>query len=313
MSDFLAALNTGVMGLVSLLEVLLVIGALAVTTSASVSQAVKLYQWQSLALAGLTSLSVIIAASSDFAQYLSDTQKGLEVLFLFFLAPLLPCMLVFTIRPLLHRATLATEARSTSDDLKTLSVAVVGPWLEHIARWRLDRSAVTTDQPNASSKLLGRIEKRRVLYRNLERDAETIWQSRQTMERGHGTLLLFPVLLLIAVLVPFLIPVTAYFNVQKQLGLAVSLVLVLVGLYNMISKQDIISQVIGLLIMDQGLYLAVVRIVAIPVPATYFVMSLYFYTLITVFILVILLPKIRETAQSIDLTEIARESDLKSS
>ncbi|MBK8050830.1 MAG: hypothetical protein IPK16_29235 [Anaerolineales bacterium] len=98
-----------------------------------------------------------------------------------------------------------------------------------------------------------------------------------------------------------------------RVGLAVALALNLVGLFNMIIKQDIISQVIGLLIMDQGLYLAVVKIVKIPVPATYFVISLYFYTLITVFILLILLPKLRATAQSIDLTEIAHESDLKSS
>ena len=80
----------------------------------------------------------------------------------------------------------------------------------------------------------------------------------------------------------------------------------------MVVKRDIISQVVGLLIMDQGIYLAVVKIIEIPVPADLFVLSLYFYTLITIFILVILLPEIRVRTDSIDLGEIARKSDLKS-
>jgi hypothetical protein len=63
--------------------------------------------------------------------------------------------------------------------------------------------------------------------------------------------------------------------------------------------------------MYHGLYLAVVKIVEIPVPATFFVISLYFYTLITVFILVILLPRVRQVAGSIDLSEVSNQSNLK--
>ena len=154
----------------------------------------------------------------------------------------------------------------------------------------------------------------RLRYRELERDAETEWQRRQTMQRSIGSLLLLPLLVLIAFLIPYSITDTPVINFlpSERIGLAVSLALHLIGLYNMVIKRDIISQVVGLLIMDQGIYLAVVKIIEIPVPADLFVLSLYFYTLITVFILVILLPEIRAKTKSIDLTEIARNSDLKS-
>ena len=90
----------------------------------------------------------------------------------------------------------------------------------------------------------------------------------------------------------------------------VSLSLHLIGLYNMVVKRDIISQVIGLLVMDHGLFLAVVKIVAIPVPATFFVISLYFYTLITLVILLVLLPSVSRVA-GVNLSEIPASSELK--
>lgn len=96
-----------------------------------------------------------------------------------------------------------------------------------------------------------------------------------------------------------------------QIGLMVSLSLHLAGLYNMISKRDIISQIVGLLVMDHGLYLAVVKVVPITELATFFVISLYFYTLITMAILVFLLPQVRRVTGQIDLDEIARRSGLK--
>lgn len=93
-------------------------------------------------------------------------------------------------------------------------------------------------------------------------------------------------------------------------GLIASLCLHLIGLYNMIVKRDIISQVIGLLIMDHGLYLAIVKVVAIPVPAFLFVIALYFYTLITVSILLLMLPNLSDAAHTIDLDLIAKSSEL---
>lgn len=296
-------------GALNLLEVLLVICALLVTTSSSVKQAILVYQWQCLLLAVVVTITAI---GKTPEMSLSGGQSGLEAVFLILLIALLPGLLLVIIRPLLHRATLATPSLSTADDLKMILVAIIRPLLELTYRLRSLYPSRSDTTPHAQSGFSRRIEERLVRYRALERDAEIEWQSRQTMQKGLGTLLLFPVLLLVAILVPFSIPQTASFEQSERVGLTVSLVLHLIGLYNMIVKQDIISQVIGLLIMDQGLYLAVVKIVEIPVPATLFVISLYFYTLITVFILVILLPKIREKTESIDLAEIARKSDLKS-
>ena len=103
---------------------------------------------------------------------------------------------------------------------------------------------------------------------------------------------------------------TPIFGIAEQIGLMVSLSLHLIGLFNMIFKRDIISQVIGLLIMDHGLYLAVTKLVEIPIPATLFVISLYFYTLITLFILVFLLPQVRRNTGTTDLSKIVQDSNL---
>jgi hydrogenase-4 membrane subunit HyfE len=100
-------------------------------------------------------------------------------------------------------------------------------------------------------------------------------------------------------------------DIPKQLGLLVSLTLHLVGLYATMKSGDIITQVIGLLTMDHGLYLAVVKIVAIPVPANFLVLALYAYTLITILILVFIVPQVSHAISSIDLDEIASTSELK--
>lgn len=94
-------------------------------------------------------------------------------------------------------------------------------------------------------------------------------------------------------------------------SLLVSISLFLAGLLNTASKSDIISQVIGLLTMDHGLYLAVVTIVDFQRLAWLFIAALYFYTFITLSIIVILIPRVRQDANSIDLDAIANGSDLK--
>lgn len=154
---------------------------------------------------------------------------------------------------------------------------------------------------------------------HMQRQAQQEWlkyktavniQPWPTVNTQFRDLLIFVVLVSVAFLIAFQI-IAGEFPSSDRIGLMVSLALHLVGLYNMVVKREIISQVLGLLIMDHGLYLAVVKIVAIPVPATFFVISLYFYTLITIFILVILLPRVRDITGSIDLSEISEKSDLK--
>lgn len=100
-------------------------------------------------------------------------------------------------------------------------------------------------------------------------------------------------------------------SASDKLGISVSLLLHLVGLYNTFSRKEIISQTIGILTMDQGMYLAIVKIVSIPVPAILFVVAVYFYTLITLFLLFLILPSLRRTQESIDLDQIASNSELR--
>lgn len=281
----------------TLLEILLVIGALMVTISDSVKQAITWYQLQCVLLAIVTTAT---------AAPKSGAAVGLILGIAF-----LPFLLAITIRPLLHFATLPTPGASVIEVTRMLFAAVVGPGLEKLFSLSQGTRRSPLESPSASKLLPQQIAERLARYRSLERDAEIEWQSRQSMHKNLRPLLLFPVFVLLAVLVPSNI-VEVDFVLTERVGLAVSLALHLIGLYNMVVKRDIISQVIGLLIMDQGLYLAVVKIVEIPVPAQFFVMSLYFYTLITVFVLAVLLPKIKETTGSIDLADIARTSDLTS-
>lgn len=100
-------------------------------------------------------------------------------------------------------------------------------------------------------------------------------------------------------------------DLALRLGLLVSIALHLIGLLNTSTRGDIITQVIGLLTMDHGLYLAVVKIVAIPVPATFFILSLYAYTMITIVILIYIVPHLRHATGKIDLDEISEYSELK--
>lgn len=139
--------------------------------------------------------------------------------------------------------------------------------------------------------------------------ATRIWRKTETSSTRPRDIFIFVSLVGLAFLIAFQIIANPE-QATDRVGLMVSLTLHLTGLYNMMVKRDIISQIVGLLIMDHGLYLAVVKIVAVPVPATFFVVSLYFYTLITVFILVLLLPRIRRLFGSTDLSEIAGKSRL---
>lgn len=99
-------------------------------------------------------------------------------------------------------------------------------------------------------------------------------------------------------------------DLRLRISLLVSISLFLTGLLNTASKSDIISQVVGLLTMDHGLYLAVVTIVDFQRLAGLFILALYFYTFITISIIVLIVPQVRQGANSIDLDTIANGSDL---
>jgi hydrogenase-4 membrane subunit HyfE len=157
------------------------------------------------------------------------------------------------------------------------------------------------------------------------RRVDLIWQKQDVkVSPNRRDKLAFVALLGIALLVAFLIIPESGQGVKRTedaIALAVCLCLHTVGLYNMVFRRDIITQAVGLLIMDHGLYLAVVKIVAIPVPAAVFVTALYFYTVITLITLLFMIPQVLQELQgregalvgdreTIDLDDIAVSSPL---
>jgi hydrogenase-4 membrane subunit HyfE len=88
-------------------------------------------------------------------------------------------------------------------------------------------------------------------------------------------------------------------------SLAASIALLLQGLFTMSIKRDIIAQIVGLLVMEHGLFLAAV-LVAPPGLATLFVISLFFYVLVTLTILLWILPELRRASRSIQLSDNSR-------
>ncbi|MEI6043437.1 MAG: hypothetical protein WCS37_03490 [Chloroflexota bacterium] len=92
-------------------------------------------------------------------------------------------------------------------------------------------------------------------------------------------------------------------------NLAVSLSLVLIGLLIMLRKKDIISQIVGLLVMEHGMFLAAIRVLRIPSLSLLFVISLFLYLGITIVMLVYLLPELDRTSGSlmIEQQKILRE------
>lgn len=160
------------------------------------------------------------------------------------------------------------------------------------ARWALDRATrreTTTADPD---------------------EAGRTWRDTGIQAPGARGLDLWVFFLIIALAT--LVAVRFKLNTDETIGLTVSLTLHLLGLFIMVSKRDLISQTIGLLVSDHGLYLAVVELVAIPVPAFFFVVGLWCYTLITLAILWLLVPQVRRrVSHEIDLDRIAEKSELK--
>jgi hydrogenase-4 membrane subunit HyfE len=88
-------------------------------------------------------------------------------------------------------------------------------------------------------------------------------------------------------------------------NLAVTIALVLQGLFTMGNKRDIIAQVIGLLVIEHGLFLAAVRVAPSEL-AFLFVLSLFFYVLVTLVILLWILPQLHRASRSIEVSDHSR-------
>lgn len=140
-----------------------------------------------------------------------------------------------------------------------------------------------------------------------KRLARNIWLEQRHAVSGRAGIM-FALLVGLAFAIVFLADLLP--ESEAKMGVSVSLALHLIGLYNTFLRQDILSQVIGILTMDQGMYLAILKVVNIPAPAVLFVIAVYFYTLITLLILFLILPRLRQEMKTLSLDNIARDSTL---
>jgi hydrogenase-4 membrane subunit HyfE len=230
---------------------LLIIIALWISATRTITLMVRLYQTQAIALTGVVLITAV--------------EPGRSLLALGLVA-ILPVSLAAIVPPLLARATY-------NDTTQPAPAPEVGAG-------ELLRSMAARRQPL--------------------KDAEWIW-----LQHGGSRLpasmsaAIDLFLIATSVLVAYRLPVG---NLPPGIvpSLAVSIALLLQGLFTMINKNDIISQVIGLLVVDQGLFLAAVR-VAPPALANLFVVSLFLYVLVTLIILLWVLPGLHQTSASIEV------------
>ncbi len=141
-----------------------------------------------------------------------------------------------------------------------------------------------------------------------KRLARVIWFTQRHGITGSAYLWVFLGLIFLAFAIVFWAEIGH--EPDAQIGVSVSLALHLIGLYNTFLRRDILTQIIGILTMDQGMYLAILKLVTIPAPAFLFVIALYFYTIITVLILFFILPQLRQETGTLSLDEIAEDSTL---
>ncbi len=82
-------------------------------------------------------------------------------------------------------------------------------------------------------------------------------------------------------------------------GLVASLALLLVGLFIMINAYDTLAQTMGLLVMENGLFLAAVIVITDPILVLAFLFSMFAWYTLTLIILVTFLPRLRQYSGSI--------------
>lgn len=140
-----------------------------------------------------------------------------------------------------------------------------------------------------------------------KRLARNIWLEQRHAISGRAGIIVFS-LIVLAFAIVFLTDLLP--GLETKIGVSVSLALHLIGLYNTFLRRDILSQIIGILTMDQGMYLAILKVVGIPAPAVLFVVALYFYTIITVIILFLILPRLRQEMGTLSLDKVAQDSPL---
>ena len=226
---------------------------------------IRLYRVQSMVLALFTVLIAIDYLTS------SPGKSGLTTFsFLIAFTIVIPLMLFYIIEPLLAAATL----------LKDISIPdrLLSPLLRAFSKRHRDNT------------------------QQWVKEAKPVWLEHGLSLRAQLLSLSVSLLLIaIAYIVAFNFGVNGGLN--RPPSLVVSIALLMLGIFTMFNRRDLISQVIGLLVMDHGLFVAVVRGVFNVALIPFFIVSLFFYILITLVILVILLPALHRKSESIEVKQ----------
>lgn len=280
------------------LEIFLVLLTLSITIDDDISNIIRNYRIQTILLLSVVFLTAIVKLVSESGGISLGTSIFLLEIFL------LPLLLFWSIKYLLQRATLSQNIK-WGEGKEKIKKGFPRDWKSFLSLFdflKLDQQEVfqiqriwrnSADKSNSQEEANGKVRTNSMRGKN-----------REFLPRVPRDLFIFFAILLLSFIIAFYVfpPDGAHKNekLEEQIGLAVSLSLHLAGLYNTVTKRDIISQVIGVLIMDHGLYLAVVKIVAVPVPAQYFVIALYAYTFITILILVLMIPQVIRSVKEED-------------
>jgi len=128
-----------------------------------------------------------------------------------------------------------------------------------------------------------------------------IWLVQRPSRRGEVLSIAFDLVLIVAAYV------TAFSLVKEDIfqanSLAVSFALLLLGLSILNNMRDLITQIMGLLVMEHGLFLAAIQVISIPSVTIVFIVSLFLYIIITLTILVFLLPELHRISGSIEVED----------
>ncbi|GAA1026287.1 hypothetical protein GCM10009557_03470 [Virgisporangium ochraceum] len=249
--------------LATLLSYVLVILALAISASITLKEMIRLYRAQAMTLTVVVLLASVLPDPPEYAVML---------------LAVLPAALAVYVPPLLAQASLAPEmapepafGRSDRRRLRT-----------RLAAWWRDLRGASADAElsllqNGLSRLSGGVSAGvdLVLIATAVLVAARLLRGVEAGEDAAGDVVM---------------------------SLAVAIALLLQGLFTMINKHDIVAQIIGLLVMEHGLFLAAVR-VSPPALASLFMLSLFFYVAVTLTILLWILPEIHRVSASIQVSD----------
>jgi hydrogenase-4 membrane subunit HyfE len=273
--------------LIETMSVIIVLIALGIISVNAIRQMIRFYQIQSIILALITIVIALEVSTTNLSTSLS----------LIAFAVVIPAMLAYIIEPLLAQATVPHEM--------PLYKRFLHPFIRHISWFTgigLGYLGIEHGEESSSDSVF-----RLFGYKYIRDETHSVQEATPVwLEHGlptgrqRGSIVISLLLTAAAYTTSFSFLGPAS---PRVMGLAVSMTLLLLGIFTMITRHDLISQIMGLLVMDHGLFLATVRVIPYPTLIPWFIFSLFLYILITLVILVILLPELHERSDTIEVSD----------